>query len=188
MVWGWVVVGRVSFLSSQSQWFTWCLTAFFTMLVGLAMAGTSPLRVHKALRFVTNSPRDMQRTSNKWGSIFLGGHDRQASRRSLRVLGYWLVQPPRASCGDDGNQVGYRVTRRMYPLIIASSFACATFISTAATIGTNYKPNSHKTIGIYAAVLFAQGTAQTSYIYLGTPRLNQMQVQSTPLACASSST
>ena len=43
------------------------------------------------------------------------------------------------------------------------SFACVNFISTAPTIGTNYKPNSHKTIGIYSEVLFAQGTAQSSY-------------------------
>jgi len=39
----------------------------------------------------------------------------------------------------------------------SSSFACANFISTAATLRTNYHPNSHKTIGIYAAVLFLQG-------------------------------
>lgn len=37
------------------------------------------------------------------------------------------------------------------------SFACATFISTVSTIGTNYQPNARKTIGIYAAVLFSQG-------------------------------
>jgi hypothetical protein len=43
------------------------------------------------------------------------------------------------------------------------SFASTNFISTAATIGTNYKPNSHKTIGIYAEIIFAQGTAQSSY-------------------------
>jgi hypothetical protein len=42
--------------------------------------------------------------------------------------------------------------------LTSHSFACANFISTAATIGTNYQPNSHKTIGIYAAVLIAQGT------------------------------
>jgi len=41
------------------------------------------------------------------------------------------------------------------------SFACANFISTVATIGTNYEPNSRKTIGIYAAVLIAQGTINT---------------------------
>jgi len=40
------------------------------------------------------------------------------------------------------------------------SFACANFISTAATIGTNYEPNAGKTIGIYAAVLVTQGTLQ----------------------------
>ncbi|KAN0115702.1 hypothetical protein V8E52_006648 [Russula decolorans] len=43
------------------------------------------------------------------------------------------------------------------------SFACADFISTTATIATNYKPNLHKTIGIYAEVFLAQGTAQSSY-------------------------
>jgi len=40
------------------------------------------------------------------------------------------------------------------------SFACANFISTAATIGTNYEPNPRRTIGIYAAVLVTQGTLQ----------------------------
>jgi hypothetical protein len=43
------------------------------------------------------------------------------------------------------------------------SFACVNFISIAHTIGTNYEPNSHKTIGIYAEVLSVQGTAQSSY-------------------------
>ena len=49
----------------------------------------------------------------------------------------------------------------------SSSFACANFISTAATIGTNYEPNSRKTIGIYAAVLIAQGIVnQSSFMSL----------------------
>ncbi|KAI9452252.1 APC amino acid permease [Russula earlei] len=41
------------------------------------------------------------------------------------------------------------------------SFACANFISTAATIGTNFNPNSRKTIGIFAAILVIQGTINT---------------------------
>ena len=45
----------------------------------------------------------------------------------------------------------------------SSSFACASFISIAATLRTNYRPNSHKTIGIYAAVLFLQGMMQCGY-------------------------
>ncbi len=54
--------------------------------------------------------------------------------------------------------------------MLSLSFACANFISTAATIGTNYEPSSHKTIGIYAAVLFAQGTTHSSLIFsLETP-------------------
>ena len=137
---------------------------------GLGYGRYVPALRSQITAFVTYSPRDMQRTSNQWGSIFLGRHDRQASRRSLCVLGYWLVQPHGPGCGDDGNQVCNRIPRRIYRriIIIAPSFACATFISTAATIGTNYKPNSHKTIGIYAAVLLAQGTAQLSYIFLET--------------------
>jgi hypothetical protein len=47
--------------------------------------------------------------------------------------------------------------------MLSPSFACANFISTVPTIGTNYKPDSHKTIGFYAVVLFAQGTTQSSY-------------------------
>lgn len=45
----------------------------------------------------------------------------------------------------------------------SSSFACANFISIAATLRSNYHPNSHKTIGIYAAVLFLQGMMQCDY-------------------------
>jgi len=41
------------------------------------------------------------------------------------------------------------------------AFACANFISTAATIGTNYQPSARKTIGIYAAVIVTQGTINT---------------------------
>ncbi len=38
-----------------------------------------------------------------------------------------------------------------------SSFACANFISTAATFGTDFAPNEKTTIGIYAGVLITQG-------------------------------
>ena len=50
MVWGWIVVGRGSFFSSQNQLFNLIL-AFFTMLVGLAMAGASSLHVRKGTAF-----------------------------------------------------------------------------------------------------------------------------------------
>ena len=107
------LVGAI-FLSFQSQWFTWCKTAFFTMLIGLAMAGTFSLRVHEGIGFITCSSGNMQRTSDKWRSIFLGGHDFQASRCSLCVLGHRLVQPPGTGSGDDGNQVRYCAIGRMY--------------------------------------------------------------------------
>jgi hypothetical protein len=116
---------------------------------------------------VTCSSRDMQRTSDQWRSIFLGSHDFQAPRCSLCILGNRLVQPIGAGCGDYGNQARYCATGRITLELIrvpSPSFACANFISTAATIGTNYKPNSHKTIGIYAAVLIGQGKTQSSSI------------------------
>lgn len=37
------------------------------------------------------------------------------------------------------------------------SFACANFISTLATFNTGFEPSARVTIGIYAAVLIAQG-------------------------------
>ena len=37
------------------------------------------------------------------------------------------------------------------------SFACATFISTVATINTGFVPDDKTTIGVYAAVLISQG-------------------------------
>ncbi|KAI0282109.1 amino acid/polyamine transporter I [Russula aff. rugulosa BPL654] len=46
------------------------------------------------------------------------------------------------------------------------SFACANFISTATVIYMDYKLNSYKTIGIYAAVLIAQGTISTFGVHI----------------------
>ncbi|KAA1473239.1 APC amino acid permease [Dentipellis sp. KUC8613] len=46
------------------------------------------------------------------------------------------------------------------------SFACANFISTASTLGTDYVPSANKTIGIYAGVLCAQGLINTFGVHL----------------------
>lgn len=46
------------------------------------------------------------------------------------------------------------------------SFACATFISTAATINTSFVPNDKTTIGVYAAVLISQGLINTFGVHL----------------------
>ena len=84
-------------------------------------------------------------------------------------MGHWLVQPFGAGCGNDGNRVPFGFANiqdipNRSPS--SSSFACANFISTAATIGTSYEPNSRKTIGIYAAVLIAQGIVQPVFLYI----------------------
>ncbi|KAF7333514.1 APC amino acid permease [Mycena venus] len=46
------------------------------------------------------------------------------------------------------------------------SFACANFLSTACTLKTDFVPTPKTTIGIYAAVLAAQGTINTFGVHL----------------------
>ncbi|KAJ7664418.1 APC amino acid permease [Mycena polygramma] len=46
------------------------------------------------------------------------------------------------------------------------SFACATFLSTVCTLKSDFAPTPNTTIGIYAAVLFAQGTINTFGVHL----------------------
>jgi amino acid transporter len=67
--------------------------------------------------------------------------------------------------------------------LVPCSFACATFISTVATLGTSFEPSPKTTIGrngsffalymcctvlvgIYAAVLFSQGLTNTFGVHL----------------------
>lgn len=47
-----------------------------------------------------------------------------------------------------------------------NSFACATFIATVATFNTDFTPQPKTTIGIYAAVLCAQGMINTFGVHL----------------------
>ena len=51
------------------------------------------------------------------------------------------------------------VPRRSSHIVILVSFACATFISTVSSFGTDFVPNEKTNIGVYAAVLVAQGTS-----------------------------
>ncbi|KAH7886553.1 amino acid permease-domain-containing protein [Phlebopus sp. FC_14] len=46
------------------------------------------------------------------------------------------------------------------------SFACANFLSTVSTLGTNFVPTPGTTIGIYAAVLVSQGLINTFGVHL----------------------
>lgn len=108
MVWGWIVV------------------AFFTILVGLAMAEICSAHPTSGGPYFWAAM-----ISNPQGASFASW-----------VTGWF-------------NLLG------QVAVTTGISFACANFVSTAATIGTNYKPNSHKTIGIYAAILIAQGTINT---------------------------
>jgi len=135
--------------------------AFFTLLVGLSTAGMSP--VYSEMYRVSDSapeicsayptcgggyfwaamlskPRGAPFAAWITGWISLVGH--VAVTTALRFIIPSSVM--RKSSAD-------------WCFMASSSFACANFISIAATLRTNYHPNSHKTIGIYAAVLFLQG-------------------------------
>ncbi|KAI0299995.1 amino acid transporter [Multifurca ochricompacta] len=108
MVWGWVVV------------------AFFTMLVGLAMAEICSAHPTSGGPYF-------------WAAML--------SKPQGAPFASWTT--------------GWFNLLGQVAVTTGISFACANFISTACTIGTNYQPNSHKTIGIYAAVLFIQGMINT---------------------------
>lgn len=106
----------------------------------------------------------MQCSSYQWWPIFLGGNAFGREKCAICFLGYWLVQ----SSWPSGRYYGHKVSRRGHSVSyfrtvkdgLLCSFACATFISTVATLDTDFEPSAGKTIGIYAAVLVAQGLLQ----------------------------
>ncbi|KAH9051350.1 APC amino acid permease [Lactarius deliciosus] len=108
MVWGWVVV------------------AFFTMLVGLAMAEICSAHPTSGGPYF-------------WAAMIAKPQD--------AAFASWVT--------------GWFNLLGQVAVTTGISFACANFISTACTIGTNFQPSSGKTIGIYAAVLFTQGMINT---------------------------
>ncbi|TFY58151.1 hypothetical protein EVG20_g8263 [Dentipellis fragilis] len=123
----------------------WVVVSCFTLLVGLAMAGQ-----HTPVFNVANHSsiaRGLQRTSDQRRSLFLGSHAFKTPKCRVCILDHRLVQPARTSCRYD-------------------CFACANFISTASTLGTDYVPSANKTIGIYAGVLCAQGLINTFGVHL----------------------
>lgn len=108
MVWGWVVV------------------AFFTMLVGLAMAEICSAHPTSGGPYF-------------WAAMI--------AKPQNAAFASWVT--------------GWFNLLGQVAVTTGISFACANFISTACTIGTNFQPSSRKTIGIYAAVLFTQGMINT---------------------------
>ncbi|KAI9452251.1 APC amino acid permease [Russula earlei] len=113
MVWGWVIV------------------AFFTMLVGLAMAEIC-------------SAYPTSGGPSYWAAII--------SKPKGARLASWVT--------------GWFSVLGQVAVTTGVSIPCAEFISTTATICTNYQPSTHKTIGIFAAILFAQGTINTFGIHV----------------------
>ncbi|KAI0065129.1 APC amino acid permease [Artomyces pyxidatus] len=108
MVWGWVIV------------------AFFTMMVGLAMAEVCSAHPTSGGPYF-------------WAAML--------SRPENAPFASWIT--------------GWFNLLGQVAVTTGISFACANFISTASTLGTDYVPTAGKTIGIYAAVLFTQGMINT---------------------------
>ncbi|KAI0288599.1 APC amino acid permease [Russula brevipes] len=105
---------------------SWVVVAFFTMLVGLAIAEICSAHPTSGGPYF-------------WAAMI--------SKPQSAPFASWVT--------------GWFNLLGQVAITTGISFACANFISTAATIGTHYQPNSHKTIVIYAAVLFAQGMINT---------------------------
>ncbi|KAI5120999.1 hypothetical protein M0805_000460 [Coniferiporia weirii] len=113
MVWGWVVV------------------AFFTMMVGLAMAEVCSAHPTSGGPYF-------------WAAML--SEPRHAAFAS------WIT--------------GWFNLLGQVAVTTGISFACANFISTIATFNTDFVPTAKTTIGIYAAVLCAQGLINTFGVHL----------------------
>ncbi|KAI0044576.1 APC amino acid permease [Auriscalpium vulgare] len=113
MVWGWVIV------------------AFFTFMVGLAMAEVCSAHPTSGGPYF-------------WAAML-------SSPRNA-AFASWIT--------------GWFNLLGQVAVTTGISFACATFISTAATIDNDYVPTAGKTIGIYAGVLFTQGLINTFGVHI----------------------
>ncbi len=72
--------------------------ACFTMLVGLAMAGTSRATTIILIQKFDQVPRDLQCAPDKWRPVLLGSHVIGAQECRLCILGDRMVQPTWAGC------------------------------------------------------------------------------------------
>ncbi|TCD61883.1 hypothetical protein EIP91_007787, partial [Steccherinum ochraceum] len=113
MVWGWVVV------------------AFFTMMVGLAMAEVCSAHPTSGGPYF-------------WAAML--------SKPQHAAFASWIT--------------GWFNLLGQVAVTTGISYACANFISTAATFQTDFVPSAKTTIGIYAAVLVAQGLINTFGVHL----------------------
>jgi len=113
MVWGWIVV------------------AFFTMLVGLAMAEVCSAHPTSGGPYF-------------WAAML--------SRPQNAAFASWVT--------------GWFNLLGQVAVTTGISYAVANFISTAATLQTDFVPSAKTTIGIYAAVLTAQGLINTFGVHL----------------------
>ncbi|THH14288.1 hypothetical protein EW146_g6021 [Bondarzewia mesenterica] len=113
MVWGWVIV------------------AFFTVLVGLAMAEVCSAHPTSGGPYF-------------WAAML--------SRPQNAAFASWVT--------------GWFNLLGQVAVTTGISFACANFLSTVCTLGTNFQPTAKTTIGIYAAVLVAQGLINTFGVHI----------------------
>jgi len=113
MVWGWIIV------------------AFFTMLVGLAMAEVCSAHPTSGGPYF-------------WAAML--------AKQKDAAFASWIT--------------GWFNLLGQVAVTTGISFACATFISTLATFNTDFVPTAKTTIGIYAAVLVAQGLINTFGVHI----------------------
>ncbi|KAH6902590.1 APC amino acid permease [Coprinopsis sp. MPI-PUGE-AT-0042] len=122
----------------------WVVVSFFTMTVGLAMAEICRYdsRYHAlGMNLTLNKPSAHPTSGGPyyWAAML--------SEKRNAPLASWIT--------------GWFNLLGQVAVTTGISFGCATFISTAATLGTSFEPNAKTNIGVYAAVLFSQGLINT---------------------------
>lgn len=106
-----------------------------------------------------------QCASNIGRPVLLGCHAFQARVSSTRFLGHWSVLRFRIH-NLFSSSLGWFNLLGQVAVTTGISFGCATFISTVATLNTNFVPNEKTQIGVYAAVLVSQGLINTFGVHL----------------------
>ncbi|KAJ3999390.1 APC amino acid permease [Lentinula boryana] len=110
----------------------WIIVSFFTLLVGMAMAGELIIQPELS----TSSAHPTSGGPYFWAAML--------SKPKDAPLTSWIT--------------GWFNLLGQVAVTTGISFACASFISTLSTFRTGFVPTANTQIGVYAAVLFSQGS------------------------------
>ncbi|KAJ4490589.1 APC amino acid permease [Lentinula aciculospora] len=139
----------------------WIIVSFFTLLVGMAMAGAIISSFDQCPVFDVLLIRGLQVSV----SIPLVSHPSLIPFSAHPTSGgpyFWAAMLSKPKDAPLASWItGWFNLLGQVAVTTGISFACASFISTLSTFKTGFLPTANTQIGVYAAVLFTQGLINT---------------------------